>query len=574
MISLTKKVGVGGPLDLGPDPLCDRDGSCHDQCPMKVLTAEQMREVDRLTTDRYGVPSLQLMENAGAAVADYLAQAFPDLSARNILVLCGKGNNGGDGFVVARRLRERGAPPRVFLFAEISAVRGDAAANLQLWQAGGGELHVVTSLSQWATAREALNEADLVVDALLGTGIKGPVEGLLASVIDDVNAWREKRPVRFRRARARFVISVDMPSGLPSGNEDFGGPVIRADVTVTFTAPKVGQLLAPRADCVGKLVAREIGTPRELLDDDPTLKLHWLEPGEFRSLPMVRKADSNKGNFGHALIVAGSVGKSGAAVLSGRATLRVGAGLVTVATPANVLPIVAAGMPEMMTSPLLENDDGAVSIRNLDDDHFTQVARDKSVLAIGPGLSTNHETQQFIRTVLQKVSFPVILDADGLNAFAGQADELRTRKPELLAITPHPGEMGRLLGATARDVQAKRLQVALDAAEKWKAFVILKGFHTILATPEGQAYINTTGNPGMATGGTGDVLTGMLAGLTAEFGTKNWEHVLGLGVYLHGLAGDVAAERVGEAPLIASDLIEALSEAFARLLAEWHDGLH
>jgi ADP-dependent NAD(P)H-hydrate dehydratase / NAD(P)H-hydrate epimerase len=541
---------------------------------MKVLTAEQMREVDRLTTDRYGVPSLQLMENAGAAVADYLSQAFPDLSARNILVLCGKGNNGGDGFVVARRLRERGAPPRVFLFTEISAVRGDAAVNLQLWQAGGGELHAMTSLSQWAIAREALNDADLVVDALLGTGIKGPVEGLLASVIEDVNAWRDKRPVRFRRARARFVISVDMPSGLPSGNEDFGGPVIRADVTVTLTAPKVGQLLAPRADCVGKLIVRDIGTPRELLDDDRTLKLHWLEPGEFRGLPMVRKADSNKGNFGHALIVAGSVGKSGAAVLGGRAGLRVGAGLVTVATPANVLPTVAAGMPEMMTSPLLENDDGTVSIRNLDDDRFSHVARDKSVLAIGPGLSTNHETQQFIRTVLQKVSLPVILDADGLNAFAGQADELRTRKPELLAVTPHPGEMGRLLGATAREVQAKRLEVALDAAEKWKAFVILKGFHTILATPDGQAYVNRTGNPGMATGGTGDVLTGMLAGLTAEFGTKNWEHVLGLGVYLHGLAGDVAAERVGEAPLIASDLIEALPEAYSRLLAEWHDGLH
>jgi len=517
---------------------------------------------------------LQLMENAGAAAADYLSQAIPDLSTRAVLVFCGKGNNGGDGFVVARRLRERGAPPRVFLFAELSAVLGDAAVNLQLWQAGGGELHVVTSRSEWAMAREALNEADVVVDALLGTGIKGPAEGLLASVIGDVNGWRHKRPARLGRARGRFVISVDMPSGLPSGNEDFGGPVIRADVTVSFTAPKVGQLLAPRADCVGKLVVRDIGTPRELLDDDPTLKLHWLEPGEFRDLAMVRKADSNKGSFGHALIVAGSVGKSGAAVLGGRAALRVGAGLVTVATPANVLSIVAAGMPEMMTTPLLENDNGTVSLRNLDDDRFAHVARDKSALAMGPGLSTNPETQQFIRTVLQKLSLPVILDADGLNAFAGQADELRTRKPELLALTPHPGEMGRLLGVTARDIQAKRLEVALDAAARWKAFVILKGFHTILATPDGRAYLNTTGNPGMATGGTGDVLTGMLAGLTAEFGSKNWEHVLGLGVYLHGLAGDVAAERVGEAPLVASDLIEALPAAFARLLAEWHDVVH
>jgi len=369
------------------------------------------------------------------------------------------------------------------------------------------------------------------------------------------------------------VIAVDMPSGLPSGIEDFGGPVIRADATVSFTAPKMGQLLSARADCVGQLIVREIGTPRQLLDDDPTLKLHWLEAREFRSIPLVRKADANKGSFGHALIVAGSVGKSGAAVLGGRAALRAGAGLVTVATPADVLPVVAAGMPEMMTEPLLSTEEGTASLRNLDD-RFGRATRDKSVLAIGPGLSTHQETQQFVRALLEKLSLPVILDADGLNAFAGRADELRKPKPTLLAVTPHPGEMARLMGITSRDVQARRLEIALEAAGRWQAFVILKGFHTILATPDGRAYVNTTGNAGMATGGTGDVLTGMLAGLTAEFGTEKWERVLGLGVYLHGLAGDVAAERVGQTPLVASDLIEALPEAYARLLAQWHDAVH
>ena len=540
---------------------------------MKVLTADQMREADRLTTERYGIPSLQLMENAGAAVAEYLSETLPDLSGRKILVLCGKGNNGGDGFVVARRLRERGAPPRAVLCGELSAVRGTAAVNLQLWREGGGDLHVVGSADEWSAVRQILEEADLIVDALLGTGIKGPVEGLLASVIEDVNAWREKQQGQGRAARHRSVIAVDMPSGLPSGIEDFGGPVIRADATLSFTAPKVGQLLSPRADCVGKLVVREIGTPRELLDDDPDLKLHWLEPGEFRRLPLVRKAASHKGSFGHALIVAGSVGKSGAAVLCGRAALRVGAGLVTVATPADVLSIVAAGMPEMMTAPLLATEEGAASLRNLDYDRFTEVVADKSVVALGPGLSTNHETQQFIRALLEKLSLPVIVDADGLNAFAGHTQELRTRKPELLALTPHPGEMARLLDTTTGDVQARRLQVAVDAAGRWQCFIILKGFHTILATPDGRAYVNTTGNPGMATGGTGDVLTGMLAGLTAEFGTQNWDRVLGLGVYLHGLAGDVAAERVGEAPLVASDVIDALPEAYARLLGKWHYAL-
>jgi NAD(P)H-hydrate epimerase len=541
---------------------------------MKVLTVEQMREADRLTTERYGIPSLQLMENAGAGVADYLEHNFSDLATRNIVVLCGKGNNGGDGMVVARRLREAGAAPRVFLFADPAAIRGEAATNLQRWQQGGGELRVVTSAEAWAAARVDLDLADLVVDALLGTGVKGRVEGLLASAIEGINGWREKKTGRVRGACRRVVMAVDMPSGLPSENEDYGGPVVRADATVTFTAPKVGQLLAPRADCVGHLTVHEIGTPRALLDDDSKLKLHWLEPGEFCGLPLVRKADANKGTFGHALIMAGSLGKSGAAVLGGRAALRVGAGLATVATPGNVLPIVAAGMPELMTARLLSTEEGTASMRNLDGEHFAQIEQGKSVLAMGPGLSTQTETQEFIRAVLETTSLPVVLDADGLNAFAGRAGELGTRKAELLAITPHPGEMARLLDSTVRDVQAKRLEVALDAAERWRAHVILKGFHTILATPDGRAYVNTTGNPGMATGGTGDVLTGMLAGLTAEFGTKDWERVLGLGVYLHGLAGDVAAEYVGQAPMVASDVIEALPEAWARLLAEWDHACH
>lgn len=533
-----------------------------------------MREADRLTTERYGVPQLQLMENAGSAVAGFLSERVPDLRTRNILVLCGKGNNGGDGLVVARRLRERGAQPRVVVFAEPNAFRGEAATNLRAWREGGGELCVASSAAEWARVSQALEEADLIVDALLGTGLKGPVEGLLASVIGDVNAWRKKQKPSRHAAFKRTTISVDMPSGLPSGSEDFEGPVVCADATVTFTAPKVGQLLSPRAGCVGQLIVREIGTPREVLENDSSLKLHWIEPGEFRGLPMVRKPDAHKGSFGHALIVAGSVGKSGAAVLGARAALRVGAGLVTVATPADVLPVVAAGMPDMMTAPLLATEEGTAGLSNMDYDRFAKIAKGKSLLAMGPGLSTNHETQQFIRAILQKLPLPTVIDADGLNAFAGHTEELRRRKPELLALTPHPGEMARLLETNTREVQARRLEIALDAAGRWQAFVILKGFHTILATPDGRVYVNTTGNPGMATGGTGDVLTGMLAGLTAEFGTERWETVLGFGVYLHGLAGDVAAERVGEAPLVASDLIDALPEAYARVLADWRNVVH
>ena len=539
---------------------------------MKILTAAQMRETDRLTTERYGIPSDLLMENAGAAIAEYLASAYPGLATYNVLILCGKGNNGGDGLVVARRLRERGLSPRVVLFAEPTAMRGDAAINLTRWQRGNGELRVVTSKAEWDVARGVLADADLVVDALLGTGLTGQVEGLLAQVIEDVNAAlhhgtakAKANAIGSRRAR---VVSVDMPSGLASDAVDFGGPVINADVTVTLTAPKLGQMVSPRADRVGKLVVREIGTPPELLEDDSNLKLHWIEPREFRDLPLVRRLDSNKGSFGHALVVAGSLGKSGAAVLAGRAALRVGAGLATVATSSDVLPIVAAGMPELMTAPLLATETGSVSMGNFDYGRFAAIVHGKSVMAIGPGLSTDTQAQQFIRAAVLETDLPIILDADGLNAFDGQSDQLNARKTTLLAITPHPGEMGRLLGSTAADVQARRLNVALETAVRWRAHVILKGYHTILALPDGRAFVNTTGNPGMATGGTGDVLTGMLAGLTAEFGTGRWERVLGLGVYLHGLSGDLAAARVGEAPLVASDLIESLPAAFAQLLAE------
>ncbi len=536
---------------------------------MKVLTAAQMREADRLTTERYGISSLQLMENAGAAIAEFLREKFAGLARRKFVVLCGKGNNGGDGLVVARLLKESGCSPEVVLFSNPGAVEGDAGANLKRWQKSLGELRVVTSSAEWDTARTALDNADLIVDALLGTGLRGPVEGLLAAVITDVNAARTGSGAKGAKTS---VISVDMPSGLASDAQDFGGPIVAADFTVTLTAPKLGQFVLPRAFCCGVLVVRHIGTPPELLESDPHLKMHWLEPGEFRGLPLARDPASHKGSYGHALIVAGSLGKSGAAVLAARGALRSGAGLVTVATPVDVLPVVAAGAPEMMTAPLAATEAGTASLRNLDYGRFAEIARDKSVIAIGSGLSTQNETQQFIRNVVAESELPVVLDADGLNAYAGMSDHLNERHTQLLALTPHPGEMARLLGVTTKDVQTRRLEIVLEAAGRWRACVILKGYHTIVATPSGNVYVNSTGNPGMATGGTGDVLTGILAGLTAQFGTEDWARVLGLGVHLHGLAGDIAASRVGEAPLIATDLIEAMPEAWSRILAEWDHG--
>jgi len=530
---------------------------------VKVLTAAQMREADRLTTERYNIPSIELMENAGTVIAQFLREKFADLASRKILVLCGKGNNGGDGLVVARQLRDSGSVAIVFLFANPGSVEGDAAINLKRWQQGLGELYVVTSEAEWESTRGALAEADLIVDALLGTGLRGPVEGLLGAVIEDLNKARAKR-----RGKT-VVVAVDMPSGLASDTQDFGGPVVAADFTVTLTAPKVGQLVLPHSSSCGVLVVKDIGTPPDLLESDPHLKIHWIEPAEFRGLPLARDPVANKGTYGHALIVAGSLGKSGAAILAARGALRSGAGLVTVATPQDVLPIVAGGLPEMMTAPLASTEAGTASLRNLDYGRFDEILRGKTVLAIGPGLSMQNETQQFIRLVVGQTELPIILDADALNAFDGAAETLNERHVAAMVLTPHPGEMARLLGITVKEVQARRLDVALEVAGRWRAHVILKGFHTILATPSGYAYINTTGNPGMATGGTGDVLTGILAGLTAQFGVEDWARVLSFGVYLHGLAGDIAASRVGEAPLIASDLVDAIPEAYARVLAEW-----
>ena len=525
---------------------------------MNVFTAAQMREVDRRTTEEYGVPSLQLMENAGARILEVLLQKYPDLTSRRVVLLCGKGNNGGDGFVVARLLAQLGCHPTVFLFAPIQSVKGDAAVNLQRWQEMGREILVVTSEGEWALQRGNLDTADIVVDALLGTGLSGPATGLIRRIIEDVNALPDRVT----------LVAVDIPSGLPSDTGASLGPAVRADLTVSLTGPKLGLVVPPNCLNTGELFVRSIGSPEALVEGNEAVKNHLLEPGEFRSLSLLREPAAHKGDFGHALIVSGSRGKTGAAILAAWGALRVGAGLVTVATPDDVLPIVAAGLPEMMTEPLLSTEIGTISTRNLDYGRFGQLQKGKTVLALGPGVSQFEETQQFVRTAVAQSELSVILDADGLNAFSGRSNELKSRKTGHLMVTPHPGEMSRLIGFSAGEVQARRLEVAVEAASRWGAVVVLKGYRTIIASPDGTVYINPTGNPGMATGGTGDVLTGMLAGLTAVFGTQDWPRVAALGVYLHGLAGDLAAEKVGQASLMAGDLVQAIPDAYRRLLRE------
>jgi len=531
---------------------------------MKALTAAEMQEVDRFTAERHGIPGLQLMENAGKSVFDCIRALYGDAAASHASVLCGKGNNGGDGFVVARLLQESGLQPCAYLFADPQTLRGDAAENFLRLRRSGADIQIIPAEAGWQAKRGELRKSRIIVDALLGTGLKGRVEGLLASVINDVDAISRDAAGISPDA----VIAVDMPSGLPSDGEPAAGPVVRAHATVTFTAPKIGQLVSRHADSCGKLLVREIGSPRELIERIGKSSVRWMEPEEFRDLPLIRKAASHKGSFGHVLIVAGSRGKTGAAILAGRGALRSGAGLVTIATPDAVLPIVASAQPEFMTEPLLSTKLGAISAANLKAGRFSALAKNKTLLAIGPGLGTHKETQRFVRSLFEKAEQPLLLDADGLNAFAGRAKEFSKRKSLHLAVTPHPGEMARLCGFSSDKVQSDRLGLALKSAKSWNAHVILKGFHTILATPDGHAFVNTTGNPGMAKGGSGDVLTGILAGMAAQFGPANWERALAFGIYLHGLAADNATSSRAEASLLSGEIADHLPETYRRFVLE------
>lgn len=534
---------------------------------MKALTAAEMREVDRLTTERYGVPSLQLMENAGTRFFDFLRSSYGNAATSHATILCGKGNNGGDGFVIARLLQEKGLKPRVCVFGDLKKVRGDAAENLERLKQSGVRIQEITSLPEWDTARGEVAKSSVIVDALLGTGLKGKVEGLLASVIEDVNKISRDAT----SLRPEGVVAVDTPSGLPSDGDSAEGPVIRAHATVTFTAPKIGQLVSRDSACCGKLHVRDIGSPLELIEELGKGRVRWIEPREFLQLPLVRQSDSHKGKFGHVLVIAGSLGKSGAAILASRGALRAGAGLVTAAIPDAVLPIVASEQAELMTEPLASTKPGTIAMANGKANRLRALLQGKTLLAIGPGIGTHKDTQKFVSSLVRQTDLPVILDADGLNAFAGRAKDLAKRKSQYLAVTPHPGEMARLLGVSNATVQADRLGIALKAAKSWRAWVILKGFHTILATPDGEAFVNTTGNPGMAKGGTGDVLTGILAGTVSQLGLQHWEGALGLGAYLHGRAGDEGSRQYGETALLAGEIVDTLPDVHLRLLTELRD---
>jgi NAD(P)H-hydrate epimerase len=518
---------------------------------LEILTGSEMRRVDRRAIDGLGIPSLDLMEAAGRGIAEAMLRDDPDLARRTIAVVCGRGNNGGDGLVIARRFRARGIHPRVVLVARGSDLEGDPAVNLRRAREAGVEVVEASDEAAWERAFEGIVGCDLVVDALLGTGVRGGARGLVARAIEDL------------QASGAVLVSVDLPSGVDADSGDVDGVAIRARRTYTLCRPKVSLVIDPAARYAGSWRVIDIGIPDECVVPERS-NLEWLDAEAAPALPR-RPRHAHKGDYGHLLVVAGSRGKSGAAVLASRAALRAGVGLVTAATPRSSLPVVAGQQAEVMTEPLPESAGGSLAhgaaarVRALLDS--------RDALALGPGLGTEAATGRAVAEIVARRTTPAVIDADGLNAFATRGrgkTALRAGKHPLV-LTPHPGEAARLLGTSIGEVQRDRIGSARALAARTGAVVVLKGHRTLVADPSGAVSVNGSGNPGMATAGTGDVLTGIVGALLAR-GLPALEAAR-LAVYVHGDAGDRAAASRGEEGLIAGDLIEALPAAVAARVA-------
>ncbi len=498
-----------------------------------------MRRLDARAIQRLGIPGTRLMENAGAGAARVIAEEFAPVRGKRIVVVCGKGNNGGDGFVVARHLKARGARVRVLLVGRRGDLAGDALWALGRWR---GKIEEVGAEANLPALKRALADSELIVDALLGTGLTGPARDLVGHAIELVNQ------------AGRPVVSLDLPSGLGSDHGELLGPTVRAALTPTFGGWKRSLLLFPGAGHAGRVRLVDIGIPPAEAEQEAGAFL--LEERDIRGHFPKRAVDAHKGAYGHLLVVAGSVGKTGAAALAGRAALRSGAGLVTIATAASQQPVVATLGMEYMTEPCPETAAQSLSLKSRE--RLLEVAGRMDAVALGPGLGLDPETQDLARALIVEVPRPMVVDADALTALAGHLDLMgRVAGPRVL--TPHPGEMARMLGVSVSQIQNDRFESVRSFCRGHGVFLALKGAGTVVGGPDGRLFVNPTGNPGMAKGGSGDVLTGMIGAFLAR--GFEAEAAVQAGCYLHGLAGDLACAERGEEAMIAGDIIEAIPQA-------------
>jgi NAD(P)H-hydrate epimerase len=537
---------------------------------LKVATAKEMQEIDRITIEKYGLAGTVLMERAGLGVVEKINKLFFQNSRfkipnskhelqRKVIVLAGGGNNGGDGLVVARILHNHGKDVEVFLSAKPEDLKGDAKINYNIARKFGVKIYPI---KKFLTSHSSLSTSHfIIVDALLGTGLSKEVRPPLSKVIDRVNELSVP------------VVAVDIPSGISSDTGQIMGCAIKAQYTVTFGLPKRGHMLYPGAEYTGQLFVEDIGFPRRLLESEK-LKVNLVEKKDITSLLPSRPKYSHKGTYGHVLIVAGSKGKTGAALMTARACLRTGAGLVTIGIPELLISAFQSRVTEEMILPLPDKGDGTLSYSSVDA-IFDFLKGRANVLAIGPGLSVDNEISELVNLLVVKSRVPIVIDADGINIIARNPGVLKKSRAPII-LTPHVGEMARLLAHRIRpvsslpeeqgkisrelcqEIEKDRINVAISFAKKTKTYLVLKGVPTIIATPDGDSFVNSTGNPGMATAGAGDVLTGMISAFLAQRLTP--QHASIVGVFIHGLAGDIVAERRGQESLVATDIIRFIPD--------------
>ncbi len=508
-----------------------------------VVTANEMAEIDRYTIDSIGIPGMVLMENAGVCVVQEIKRLLDSVKDKNVLVLCGKGNNGGDGFVVSRHLRNMGTQVTTIVFGRKDKIKGDAKTNLDIYEKVGGEV-------LWETTPEHIGNLasiDLIVDALLGTGVQGPLKSPLDEIVHLIN-----------RAHCP-VVAIDLPTGMHADTGQIYGECVNATVTVTMAHPKMGLLFYPGKKHAGDVVVADIGIPHHIVCEKD-IKSFQITNDYVREMLPKRPQDTYKNKCGHVLLLAGSAGLTGAATLSSEAVLRAGAGMAVLGIPESLNVIMEQKLTEVMTLPLPETDEHTISVKALE--QLGEKLQWAEVLAIGPGLSTHSETCKLVFELLQNEDKTIVLDADGINCFANNRERLRSSQSQII-ITPHPGELARLFKCRASDISSNVIEYVTKAAAELNVTVVLKTAPTVIASPEGDVYINSTGNAGMATAGMGDVLTGVIAGLAAQ-GMRCLSAAIS-GVYLHGFAGDLAQRNLGEFGMIAGDVLKYVPEALKEI---------
>ncbi len=517
---------------------------------MRVVSVKEMREIDRIAIKKLGIPGVVLMENAGQSVVSAMEDFFDLENVKEVTIVCGRGNNGGDGFVVARYLMNQKIDVCVYIIGNVSSIVGDAKTNLDIIKGLGLKPKTIKNKSDLRKLKLSLSASDIVVDAVFGTGFSGKIRGIGEDVVKEINE------------SGRKIVSVDTPSGIDSDTGNVSGVAIKADLTVTMGLPKTGQFLYPAKHYTGELYVADIGFPEQVIEnvnaggtlvDDEILR---------RFIPW-RAPNLHKGAFGRILIVAGSTGMTGAAAMAATSALRAGAGLVYLAIPEHLNSILETKCTETITIPVPQTDNGSISLKAYD--IIMEQASGVDVMAIGPGLSQRPETQELVKKIVKNANIPLLIDADGINALAGHTTILKKRKRPTI-ITPHPGEMARLINHSAGEIDKNRIIISQKYASEWGVILVLKGAPTVISDQEGKFFLNPLVNSGLATAGSGDVLTGLIIGFLAQKTTPLAAAVSG--VYIHSLVGEVLKEKMGEHSIIAGDLIDAIPQAITKALKD------